>query len=162
GVPVGQVAVLFLSTAPNNPFGGAAIACPVPAAFDDADGGLSAPIGGSGRGQAWHIQVDAPVSAYDISPYGGAKTKLPSAELLLPTTAWGKNYYGVVPTRANTPLEAASSFQWAQITASVDGTTVQVVPSVNLPGAPDVAAAAQNKVATYTLKAGEYIQWQDT
>src|SRR5262249_1375410 len=37
------------------------------------------------------------VSAYDILPYGGALSYLPSAELLLPTTAWGTNYVAAGP-----------------------------------------------------------------
>ena len=111
-------------------------------------------VTGTGRGQAWHIHTDVPVTAYDILPYGGAKSWLPSAELLLPTTVWGNNYVAVVPTRgSNGP-------QWGQVVASVDNTTVKIVPVVTLPSGSGVAGAPANAVTTYTLNAGEFIQWQ--
>ena len=40
-------------------------------------------------------------SAEVLSAIGGASSFLPSAELLLPTTAWGTNYYGIVPLRGS-------------------------------------------------------------
>ncbi len=107
----------------------------------------------TGRGTAWHIRTDIPVSAYDMVPYGGAKSFLPSAELLFPTTAWGKNYVAVLPHATTGP-------PWGQIVGSVDGTTVSIVPTAPLPSGPGVVAAPANQVTQYTLNAGEYVQWQ--
>ena len=86
-------------------------------------------------------------------PYGGAKSFLPSAELLMPTTAWGKNYVAVLPRATTGP-------PWAQIVGSVDGTTVSIVPTAPLPSGTGVAAAPANVVTTFALNAGEFIQWQ--
>lgn len=150
GIPTGQVAVLFLSADPTSA-NATPLTCPVPTAIP-----AGTAVGGTGRGQAWHIATDAPVTAYDILPYGGASSYLPSAELLLPTSAWGTNYYGIVPPRGG------AGPQWGQVVAQADGTTVQVLPNVPLPGGANVSAAPKGTTTTYTLKAGEYIQWQDT
>jgi hypothetical protein len=93
---------------------------------------------------------------YDILPYGGALSYLPSAELLFPTSAWGTNYFGVVPQRGN------SSPQWGQLVAYQDNTSVTILPNVALPSGTNVTAAPQNKQTQYTLNAGEYIQWQES
>ena len=159
GVPPGKVAVLFMSHDPASVNGGP-LTCPITPAIA-VSGGSALPGSGSsasvtGRGKAWHIVADAPITAYDILPYGGAKSYLPSAELLFPTTAWGTNYFGIVP------LRGTQNPQWGQVVASEDGTQVKVLPSVNLPAGTNVAAAPQNVQATYTLNAGEYIQWQES
>jgi hypothetical protein len=151
GIPKGQVAVLFMSADPGSRNGETPLTCPVPTAVPSGTA-----TAGTGRGQAWHLTTSAPVTAYDILPYGGARSFLPSAELLLPTTAWGTNYYGVVPPRGS------SGPQWGQIVAATDGTTVQVLASVALPGGGGVSAAPKGATTSYTLNAGEVLQWQDT
>src|SRR6185295_3310218 len=89
GVPPNEVAVLFLSSDPNAvmPETGTPLTCPVPPAID-----MSTVITGTGRGDAWVITTDTPVSAYDIIPFGGAPSYFPSASLLLPTTALDTGY----------------------------------------------------------------------
>ncbi|CAN5315147.1 hypothetical protein BH09MYX1_BH09MYX1_15590 [soil metagenome] len=159
GVPAGKVAVLFMSHDPASQ-NSTPLTCPITPAIS-ANEGSALPGSGStasvtGRGKAWHIVADAPITAYDILPYGGAKSYLPSAELLFPTTAWGTNYFGIVPFRGS------AAPQWGQLVASEDGTQVKVLPSVALPAGPNVAAAPANVQATYTLNAGEYIQWQES
>jgi hypothetical protein len=52
--------------------------------------------------------------------------------------------------------------QWAQIVALRDGTSVDLVPTSSLPAGNGVAAAPRGALATYTLDAGEFIQWQDS
>ncbi|HEY8038226.1 MAG TPA: IgGFc-binding protein [Polyangiaceae bacterium] len=151
GVPPGQVAVLFLDQAPSTNF-----ACPVTPALSTATA-----VAGTGRGLAWHIVTGAPVSAYDILPYGGAASLLPSAELLFPTSAWGTNYIAVVPKMASGSNTSAPGPQWGQILAVQDNTQVQVVSTVALPGGTNVVAAPANAVTTYTLAAGEFVQWQN-
>jgi hypothetical protein len=160
GVPAGKVAVLFLSDDPASVNGGNPLTCPVAPALRQNEGTAIAGSGSgpnvTGRGKAWHIVADAPITAYDILPFGGASSYLPSAELLFPTTAWGTNYFGIVPQRGT------SAPQWGQVVAAEDGTSVTVLPSVNLPAGTNVNAATKNVQATYTLNAGEYIQWQET
>ncbi|AKV00780.1 hypothetical protein AKJ09_07443 [Labilithrix luteola] len=160
GVPSGQVAVLFLSSDPTSNNGGESpMNCPITPAVN-----AGTAVAGTGRGKAFHISTDTPVSAYDIHPYGGAKSFLPSASLLLPTSAWGKNYIAVVPKDGDYDNGTPHGPQWAHIVASQD-TTVQIVPTTALPAAgnsqDDIPAAPPNAVATFKLKAGEFIQWQN-
>ena len=150
GVPSGEVAVLFMSSDPS-----AIVQCPVPDAIAS-----STAIKGTGTGKAWHVSTDVPVSGYDILPYGGASSYLPSAELVLPTTAWGTNYFGIVPLRGN--ASASEGLQWGQIVGTADGTTVQVAPNVDLPSGTGVAAAPKGATTSYTLNAGDVVQWQDS
>jgi hypothetical protein len=164
GVPPGDVGILFMSQDPSS-VNGTALTCPIPPAVSVA-GGTAVYMDATdatGMGTAWHIVTSVPVTAYDILPYGGAPSYLPSAELLIPTTAWTTNYYGIVPYRGNADTYAPGEGpQWGQIVASQDGTTVKVVPSVALPAGTGVAAAPAATVTTYTLNSGQYIQWQDS
>jgi hypothetical protein len=100
-----------------------------------------------------------PVSAYDILPFGGAKSFLPSAELLLPTTAWGTNYVAVAPRYAGAPSGYTGLF-WGQIVGMKDNTQVQILPTVALPAGGTVPAAPAGQVTTYTVNTGEFIQFE--
>jgi hypothetical protein len=154
GIASAKVAVLFMSQDPTSKNGPFPLNCPVPAAVNGPNGtAVYSGFDSTGRGTAWHIVTDVPVSAYDMVPYGGAKSFLPSAELLFPTTAWGKNYVAVLPRPTTGP-------PWAQIVGSVDGTTVSIVPTAPLPAGPGVIGAPANQVTQYSLNAGEYVQWQ--
>ncbi len=169
GVPPGQVAVLFMSEDPKSQLLsiGDPLTCPIPPAVSQAGGTAiwTGKTDATGTGDAWHIVTDVPVTAYDILPYGGAKSFLPSAELLIPTTAWTTNYYGIVPLRGDAKASGPLPFpgaQWGQIVAAEDGTVVKVVPNVTLPAGNGVAYAPAGKLTTYTLNAGQVIQWQDS
>ncbi len=155
GVPAGQVAVLFLSQDPSS-VNTTPLTCPVPPAISQPGGtavsGVATPA--SGVGAAWHVTASMPVTAYDILPYGGAKSYLPSAELLYPTTSWGTNYFGIV-----SPVGDEGGTQWGQIVAVQDNTTITILPTVALPAGMGVAAAPANVPTTYTLNAGEIVQW---
>ena len=168
GVPPGEVAVLFMEEDPNSNNAGP-LACSkasfigvTPAVSQQY--GTALPGSGStssltGIGQAWHISTDLPVTAYDILPYGGASSYLPSAELLFPTSAWGTNYFGIVPQRGS------ASPQWGQVVAMQDNTQITVFPNVALPSGTiggNVAAAPANTATNYTLNAGQYIEWQES
>jgi hypothetical protein len=157
GIASSDVGVLFLShdTAASN--FGMPMTCPVPPAVS-ATGGTQVWNGSdaaSGKGTAFHITTSVPVSAYDIMPYGGANSFLPSAELLLPTTAWGTNYVAAPPA----PTMGAG---WAQVVAATDNTMVTVSPTSTLPGGMGINAAPVGQSSTYTLNANEFIQWQAT
>ncbi len=149
GVPPGEVAVLFLSHSPgaNHPLGGP-LTCPVTPAVQ-----IDAAVHNSGRGEAFEVSSDTPITAYDILPYGGATSFLPSASLLFPRTAWGDNYVVMAPH----PLQSGQL--WMSIVGSVDGTTVTVAPPVSLPGGTNVAPAPAGMVTSYTVNAGEIVQW---
>lgn len=150
GVPPGKVAVLFLSADPSAQF-----QCPVAKALDQGTA-----VVGTGRGKAWHISTSIPVTNYDVLPYGGAPSVLPSGELLLPTSAWGTNYIAVVPQPGNRSNSFGNGPQWGQVLATQDNTTVKIVPTVALPAGTGVVAAPLGALTTYTLNAGELVQWQ--
>jgi len=159
GIASSSVGVLFLGADPSSENGGTSLNCPVTAAVNGTGGSaiFDANQGGplTGIGTAFHITTTYPVSAYDILPYGGAASFLPSAELLLPSTAWGTNYVTAGPAMTSGP-------GWGSVLAATDGTTIQITPKVALPGGTGVAAAPANTTTTYTLNAGQYIQWQNS
>jgi hypothetical protein len=148
GVPPNQVAVLFLSHTPVDPHPlSVPLTCPVtPAYLHDAA------VSGPGRGAAFHVVSDTPITAYDILPYGGASSVLPSASLLFPTTAWGTNYYAVAP-------HADGGGQlWMMLVGSADDTQVTLLPQQTLPGG-SLGDAPAGQPTTVTVNAGEIVQW---
>jgi hypothetical protein len=166
GVAPSNVGVLFLSADPTTPF-----KCPITPAVASPNGAAvfsagspamsPAPRPQTGIGKAWHIKTTVPVSAYDILPYGGASSFLPAAELLLPTSAWGTNYVAATPAVNITPQFPYAGPGWGQVVAAQDGTTITVTPTIGLPAGVGVAAAPAFTMTSYTLNAGEYIQWQE-
>ncbi|HEY1557352.1 MAG TPA: IgGFc-binding protein [Kofleriaceae bacterium] len=156
GIASSNVGVLFLDADPSSENGGTPLTCPITPAVSSTGGAAvwSGTTAATGVGTAFHITTTMPVSAYDIMPYGGALSFLPSAELVLPTTAWGKNYVTVGPKPTSGP-------GWGSIVASMDGTQVQITPTVALPSGTGVIAAPANTTTTYTLDADQFIQWQD-
>ena len=154
GIPVDAVGVLFLSSDPNAimPETGGPLHCPITPAIDAAT-----MITGTGTGAAWQITTDAPVSGYDIMPFGGAPSFFPSASLLLPTTAIRSSY--VV---SSTPVGTASPAgpQWLAVIGATDGTHVMLRPNVDLPAGGTLPAIAAGATGTITLAAGQVAQWQ--
>jgi hypothetical protein len=163
GIASEDVGVVFLSSDPAAENIGISMACPVATAVSQTGGAgiWTGNNAATGVGTAFHITTSVPVSAYDVMPYGGAESFLPSAELLLPTTAWGSNYVTAGPLSTNISGDTAGP-GFGSIVAATDGTTVQITPTVALPGGTGVAAAPKSATTTYTLNAGEYIQWQDS
>jgi hypothetical protein len=157
GIPPNEVGVLFLSADPTSthPARGS-LACPVPTAIP-----AGTAVAGSGRGRAFHIETTMPVGVYDILPFGGASSVLPSAQIVYPTSAWGQNYVAAVPPLGK---DIFSGFppgpQWGIVVAAEDGTSVTVKASSLLAGGSGVGPAQQGAPTTYTLAAGEYIQWE--
>ncbi len=154
GIPEGEVAVLFLSHDPNSimPETGKSLACPVPTAIS-----MPTVATGTARGEAFHIVSDTPVSAYDILPYGGAESFFPSAELLFPSSAWGTNYV-VIATPPGT--DGNPGPLWASVTAAENDTKIDILPSVDLPAGPDFPAAPKTMSSSFTLAAGQFLQWE--
>lgn len=150
GVAQGKVAVLFMESDPSSNF-----KCPAGPALLQGTA-----VQGTGTGTAWHITTTFPVSAYDILPFGGASSFLPGATLLYPTTAWGTNYIAALPKLGSGNQASNGGPHWGQIVAFQNGTSVDIVPTVNLPSGTGVTAATMNVKQTYTLSAGQFIQWQ--
>ncbi len=168
GIASSDVGVLFLSSDPTSENIGNSLACPVAPAVD-ATGGAAVwtdATAATGTSTSFHITTSMPVSAYDIMPYGGALSYLPSAELVLPTTAWGTNYVTAGPNPTTT-IDYMGNMEssgpgFGQIVASMDNTTVMITPTHALPSGTGVAAAPAGSTTTYTLNAGEFVQWQDS
>jgi hypothetical protein len=154
GLPEGQVAVLFLSSDPNSimPENRVPLSCPIRPAVD-----ASTMVSGSGLADAFRVSTDVPVSAYDILPYGGARSHFPSAELLLPSSAWGTGYVVLSPPPGTHDVPGP---QWIQVVAFQDETTVRVRPTVALPAGGGVPAVARGAEGTVRLRAGQYVQWE--
>ncbi len=146
GVPSGQVAVVFLSHRPGV-WNGNTLECPVaPAVLADTA------AHGTAQGEAFSLVSDTPVQVYDIIPYGGAPTYLPSASLLYPSTAWGQGY--LVPSP-----HATDGAEWILAVAREDDTTITIEPTVAMtPGS--IADPLPAAVTEYTIDAGQVLQWQ--
>ncbi|MDC0718778.1 IgGFc-binding protein [Nannocystis bainbridge] len=147
GLPVGQVALVFLSRGTgDNPD------CPAPAGV-----AAETEVVGTGRGKGFRITTDRPVAAYQMLPYGGGSVAITSATLMLPTSVWDTNYV-VVNAYAQSVAVPAARPLWA-IVAGEDGTEVTLDPKVAVVGGPDVAAGAAGVPIQYTLDRGETIQF---
>ena len=114
GLPAGQVAILFLSHN-SDAINGNPLTCPITPAIVDQD----TVAFGTSSFDAWEMISDTPVTVYDILPYGGAPTYLPSASLLQPRTAWGENYVVANP-------HTSSGQAWVLAVAREDNTTVSI------------------------------------
>lgn len=154
GIPVDAVGVLFLSSDPASTMleTGTMLTCPVTPAIDAAT-----TIAGSGTGDAWSIVTDAPVSGYDIMPFGGAPSFFPSASLLLPTSAL-RDQYVVISTPLGTATPAGP--QWLAVIATTDATSVSLQAPVDLPGGGGLATVPAATPTMITLNAGQVAQWQ--
>ncbi len=150
-LPANQVAVLFLAE------GGASsgpmrIACPMPAAVSK-----DYQLLGSTTLPAFRISTSGPVAAYDIYPYGGARSFVASASLLLPTTSWGTTSVAITPAP---PLGPYNSF--VQIFADEDNTELSIEAPVAIVGGMGVAPSAARRVVPRLLQRGQVMQLDQT
>ncbi|AKV00305.1 hypothetical protein AKJ09_06968 [Labilithrix luteola] len=159
-LPAGQVALVFLSEIrPQLP----------PVGFEQIhqicpEGTLGAYLGdpishGTTVTKAFSIKTDAPVSAYSIYPYGGAKTHVPTATLLFPTTSWTTNYLAINawPMMRNSQGQLIGE-PMLQVVASEDDTEVRLRPNVNLTGGAGVKGTAAGETVAVKLARGEVLQ----
>lgn len=150
----GQVAIVFLAHDDAN-FDERAARCPptvTPAMLID-------PVThGTAITKAFHLQTDAPVSAYSIYPYGGAESFVPTATLLLPVSSWTKNYVAVSPFDFGETQKRRS----IQVIANEDGTEVTMKPTVEIAGGGGVTGAASGVAQTWKLSKGQVLQFLQT
>jgi hypothetical protein len=154
GLPPGEVAVLFLSHDPSS-VNGTPLTCPIAPAIN-ATGGSAVP--GTNVGTAWSVKTNAPVTVYDILPYGGAASYLPSAQLVLPTTAWGTNVVAALPP--NDSGGFGFGLSWGQVVALED-MTLEILPSVSLPAGGGLPPLTSGVTGSVPLLAGQYVQWDN-
>ncbi len=155
-LPPGQVALVFLSERRTSPTSGGRIACPdgTVGAFDGD------PIDhGTTVTKAFSIKTSAPVSAYSIFPYGGAKTFFPTATLLLPASSWSTNYLAVNGwPRSFDRYENPIGTPTLQIVAASDDTEVRMRPKVDVYDGIGVTGGAAGKPLTWKLARGQVLQ----
>jgi hypothetical protein len=152
-IPVGQIAILFLNRFGGSP-PGLNTSCPpgiVPAVTTE-----DAAHHGTGIGSAFHMATSAPVVAYDVYPFGGGRSALTSATLLLPSTAWDDNYIAVSAFGNGLPI---GSQPVLDVVAQQNGTTVTILPSVDIQGGQGVAGTPKGTPRTYTLDRGQVLQF---
>lgn len=154
GLPPDSVAVLFLSGEPGaiQPTLMTPLFCPLPTAID-----ASTELRGSGRAAAFEVSSDIPLTAYDMAPFGGAFSYIPSAALLYPTSTWGTNYVAIAPPPGT---HSPPGPLWLQIVGLEDGTIVEISPSAALLGGVALDPVAQGGSAQISVGAGEIIQWE--
>jgi hypothetical protein len=144
GLPVGEVALVFLSRDPN----GSNVDCPAPAGV-----AAETQVIGNGFGDAFLITTDVPVSAYQMQPYGGGSTALTSATLLLPTSVWDTNYIG-----ANAYALGQAGQPLLAIVADEDGTVVTIDPKATIVGGNGIQGGPAGMPIMYNLSRGQTMQ----
>ncbi|WP_156338725.1 IgGFc-binding protein [Chondromyces crocatus] len=150
GLDVGQVAILFLSR--NNSGGPVAPPCPRTPAVSAETG-----VNTTGMGNAFRIETDYPVVAYQLVPFGGGQTNVTGASLLLPTSAWDTNYITINGFASSEP-EVQNGNPSLTVVASRDGTEVNLLPGVNVVGGNGIPATVAGTMATYSLDKGRFLQ----
>jgi hypothetical protein len=148
----GGMALLFLSGQATSE-----VACPAGIKAGVENGAML----GTGRASAFRIKTSAPVAAYDIFPYGGAKSYVSSATLLIPTAAWGTNYIAVdaYPSMSVSGGNGPTMFgPSVQIVAAQDDTHVTINPVEAILGGSGVDPAPAQAAHTYSLARGEMLQ----
>jgi hypothetical protein len=149
GIPPGDVAVVFLAHRPGVMHGlGFSLECPRPPAVL-----MDTAVQGSGSGPAFDVVSDTPITAYDIVPYGGATSFLPSASLLFPRTAWGTNYTVLAPH-----VDGGGGM-WMFLVGTADGTTVDVLSPVTLLGGGGVPTVPAGTTTPITVNRGQIVQF---
>jgi len=158
GIPAGEVGILFLAGPPtvgssrNDGDFNSPVECPILPAFSTLT-----QLHGTGKGRAFHLQTTAPVVAYQMLPYGGGHAAVTGATLLLPTTVFGTNYIATDAYGASATTGAASTSM--DLVAAQDGTTITILPNHDILPGGGVPGASTNVPTTYTLNAGETLQF---
>lgn len=153
-IPAGEVALVFLSQL-DDPSNEEIPLCPPgikPALAVDPI------LHGTGRTRAFHLETDAPVSAYSIFPYGGADSFVPTATLLLPVSSWEKDYIAVQTGRIGASPEPFADWRTLQIVANEDGTEVSMRPVESILQGTGVAPTGAGVPQSWTLARGEVLQ----
>jgi hypothetical protein len=162
GLAKDQIAILFLSRDPDglndpNPTDPRRLAsCPAgvtPAVVGDAA------LHGTGIGKAFRIKSNVPVVAYQILPYGGGSARITGATLLLPTNVWGDNYVVANAYQAPTMFMEDRAGPTTVIIGKEDGTNVTIKPTTPILPGGGLHGSATNVSTTYTVNAGQYLQF---
>ena len=146
GLPVGEVAIIFLSRGPGN-FPN----CPAPAGILQ-----ETHVVGTGFGKAFRISTDQPVAAYQMLPYGGGSVAATSATLLLPTSVWDINYIAINAYQKSVAVAQANPL--FSVVAAEDGTEVTLDPKVAVVGGNGIPAGQAGVPLKFMLNRGQTAQ----
>ncbi|MBX3205293.1 MAG: IgGFc-binding protein [Labilithrix sp.] len=158
-LPPGEVAIVFLSQGSSAEASDSFTPCPptvTPALREE-------PLRhGTTITRAFHLKTDAPVSAYSIFPYGGARSFIPAGTLLLPVSSWGTNYVAV--TGGTFRMNGGGLHEYRisttlQIVAEDDETEVRILPSADIDDGIDVPGTAQGYPRSWKLSRGQVLQF---
>jgi len=154
-IPPGESAILFVSDRPLSAIGDSYsehFHRPCPAGTEPA---LSAviPTIATAIAPSFHLKSNKPVGTVSMYPFGGAHSFTPTAALLFPVPAWGKEHIIVNGWEA-----VGGGSPAAQIVASEDGTEVTIVPTTAIQGTPTVPGTLAGVPVTYNLDKGQYLQ----
>lgn len=154
-LPPGEIAIVFLNQSADPPAANPDhIRCPLPAAVESNEPTI--PLY-SGEGAAFNVTTDRPVSAYSIYPYGGAKSYIPAATVLLPTSTWDTNYL-VVDAWDAIDRGMSGMNPSLQVIAASDDTEVRIRPTDDLIELPGGTKSADGRTSIYNLARGEILQ----
>jgi hypothetical protein len=149
-IPPGEVGIVFL--AQGEPAVGTNwIGCPT--GVNVAFHGSTITEHKSSVYAAFHLATDLPVSAYSIYPYGGAKSYIPAATLLIPSASWGTSYFLIDGWPAT-----SGALQFIQIVAQQDDTQIKMRPPVDIKDGVGVNGSPRGFVGTWTLKRGQVLE----
>jgi hypothetical protein len=155
GLPPGQVVILFLAGY-DDPSSPSNVPCPVPKTAVPQ----GSVIQGIGMRQAFHVKSDVPVVVYQMNPFGGGSAFITGSSLLLPTSVWDTNYVGVTAAPYSARTQDNPSMN---IVAAEDGTTVTMLPSVDIVGdgmtPPILPPGPAGKQYTFKLDKGQQAQF---
>ena len=147
GLPVGEVAIMFLSRGP-----GGFPNCPAPAGVLQ-----ETHVVGTGFGHAFRISTDYPVAAYQMLPYGGGSVAATSATLLLPTSVWDINYIAINAYLKSQAVPQANPL--FSVVGAEDGTEITIDPKVAIVGGNGVPAGPAGVPIKYMINRGQTLQF---
>jgi hypothetical protein len=149
----GQVAIVFLRDSIGGFMG---TQCPAPAAETSPSASVwtDGVFGTNNTGEALRVTTSAPVVAYDIIPYGGGRSEISDASLLLPTSTWDTNYIAITPR----PIGNNTLNPTIAVVAAEDGTTLTMLPTVAVTPGTGVPGGPANTPQTFTLDRGQVLR----
>jgi hypothetical protein len=114
-------------------------------------------VNGSGfhNGGAYRITSDVPIVAYQVNPYEADESYTSDATLLHQVPAWDYVHYVFGAEKINDAQDV-----YGTVVASVDGTTVEVTPSVSTSPAGAIPAGSPGVPFTITMNEGDVAQFE--
>jgi hypothetical protein len=154
GIPAGSMAIVFINQQPSSDQ--FYVGCPAGTkiAITNADVASKS----TSKGNAVEVTTSVPATVYDIYPYGGQLSYMPSATLLLPTTAWDTNFVATTMSEDPSSFGNAGQVPGIDFVAQQDGTQITLLPTENITAANGVAGATKNSPVTYNLNKGEQLR----